>query len=488
MENLLNKTIPQIQEMIAGGKLSYFELMGEIENNVKEKEDDIKAYLTLDLKKAKLKAKKLDGVGTSLLNGIPMSVKDTFVTSGVKTTVASKMLADFVPEYDAVSYKRLIDSGALLVGKTNMDEFAHGFTTEYSAFQVTRNPWNLNNVPGGSSGGAAASIASRTALIALASENFGSIVQPAALCGVVGIKPTYGRASRYGIIAMASSLECPGIMARCVEDAAIGLEAIVGVDPLDATTLNVAKERFYDQLNLDVKGKKIAVIKPIMQAVSAEIVLAIEEMIRVYKKMGVEVREIDWYDLDIDSKIYDILYRSEVASNLARYDGIRYGYRTEKETKTLDELYQQNRDMFGKHVKRQIVTAPITIDKDNPRDSIYYQALKIRRKNRDYIDKLFLEYDAIVTPATTFGELAIGKTADEKWREENRNLARINGTAMCPTVLYGYPSISFPIGFLKPTAPVGVHVFSKRLNEQGILNLAYAYQEATGLKCLTPKT
>ena len=488
MSDLLNKTIPEIHDFVRKGEASYAELFEETRKRIDNTEKDIKAYLTLDLDRAEEKsqdANAADAEHKSLI-GIPASIKDTFVTKGVRTTVASRMLEDFVPEYSATSYERLVSDGAVMVGKTNMDEFAHGFTCEYSAFQTTRNPWNLNCVPGGSSGGGAASVAARTSLIALASENFGSIVQPAALCGVVGFKPTYGRASRYGIIAMASSLESPGIIARCVEDAAIGVESIIGIDPRDATTLDTPKEKLLANLNRNIKGKKIAVIKPIMEIVDSEIVEAIESALDTYKRLGAEIVEIDWYDLDRDLKIYDVLYRSEVASNLARYDGIRYGYRTDKAVKSLEELYKENRYMFGEHVKRQIMTSPLAIDEKRPEESIYYQTLKLRRKNQEYIDELFEEFDAIVTPASTFIELEIGKSADEKWRAENRHLAKPNGASLCPTVLYGYPAISFPIGFSAKDMPIGIHMYGKRLGEQGILNLAYAFQEETGLKCLDP--
>jgi len=488
MKSLLDKPIFEIQKDISVGELSYSELFDEVSRQIDLKENRVRAYLTLSLDRARddIKSVKDKPEDPHSLYGIPLSVKDTFVTKGIRTTAASRILEDFVPEYDATSYKRLIDTGVVMMGKTNMDEFAHGFTSEYSAFQETRNPWNLNNVPGGSSGGAAASVASRTSLIALASENFGSIIQPAALCGVVGFKPTYGRASRYGIIAMVSSLESPGIIGRCVEDVAMGIEAIIGLDPKDQTTLDSPKERLFKNLDLNIKGKKIAVVKPILDLVDSEIASQITSMLNVFRKLGAEVEEVPWYNLDIDSKIYDILYRSEVASNLARYDGIRYGFRTDKEVTSLNELYEEDRDRFGEHVKRQIATSPLTIEKRNPAESIYYQALKLRRKNQEYIDSYFKKYDAIVIPATAFMELGIGKTADEAWRKENRNLGKINGAAMCPTVLYGYPAISFPIGFSKSGVPVGVNLFGKRLDEQGVLNLAYAYQEETGLKCLNP--
>lgn len=482
--SVLDLPIFKINELISNKKISYKELFGEVEKQIEKYEKNIGAYITLNYSGVNKGIEKLKK-GKSSLYGIPLSVKDTFVTKGIRTTAASKILEDFIPQYDATAYKRLKDAGMMTIGKTNMDEFAHGFTCEYSAFQVTKNPWNEKMVPGGSSGGSAASIASRTSLLSLASENFGSIVQPAALCGVVGMKPTYGRSSRYGIIAMASSLESPGIIARCVEDVAMGIATISGFDPLDSTTLVTKKEDLFGNLNTNIKGKKIAIIKPIVKLVDKKIQEHLHNMVLVFESMGASVHEIDWYDLTIDSQIYDVLYRSEVSSNLARYDGIKYGYRTNKTILNLDELYKENRDVFGEHVKRQIETSPFVIEKKKPEESMYYQVLKLRRKQRAYIDDLFKNYDAIVTPVTTFIDLEIGKSRENNWRKENRELGKINAAAICPTVLYGYPAISFPIALSNGT-PVGVNMFSMRLNEQTLLNLAYSYQEETGLKCLNP--
>lgn len=477
----------QIASLLRKKKLRHRELVETCIKQIQKVEDKVGAFITLTLDKALKNADRLDRLATPegpLLRGIPISVKDTFTTKDVRTTTGSKMLGDFIPPYDATSYKRLEDQGTILLGKTNMDEFAHGFTTEYSAFKTTKNPWDVTKIPGGSSGGSAASIAAGEALLSLGSENYGSIIQPSSYCGVVGMKPTYGRASRYGIIAMVSSLECPGIMARCVEDVAIGMSAISGIDPMDATTVNRARDDYYKNLSRQISGKKIAIIKPIMSEIDSTVTQHIESACAVFKKIGVTIGEVDWYDLSIDSTIYDILYRSEVASNLARYDGVRYGYHPEQMSSNLEQYYLSSRSLFGEHVKRQIITDPITLTER--KDDVYRSALKMRRINRDYIDNIFKSYDAIITPASPFLSIAIGQVKDPIWREKNRKYGRLNAAILCPTALYGYPAISFPISGGKDGLPVGLNMFSARFCEQKLFDLAYAFQEESGLKCLKP--
>ncbi|MFW5720276.1 MAG: amidase family protein [Candidatus Dojkabacteria bacterium] len=485
---LLEKPIPELRKLLNAKKVSFQELMHIVSDRITYSETTINAYLTTRLDECIQEARDMDRgkykkEKDSLLFGIPVSIKDSFTTKGIRTTAASKILENFVPEYNATAYARLQMAGSLVTGKVNMDEFAHGFTCEYSAFKKTANPWDTGTVPGGSSGGSAASVASREAFLSLASENFGSIIQPAALCGVVGMKPTYGRSSRFGIIAMASSMECPGIIGKCVEDVAIGIEEISGSDPLDATSVARPVENFYACLNKDLQGVKIAVIQPIVERVSQEISRAIEASCKELEKLGAIVEKINWYDLDIDGQMYDIFYRAEVSSNLARYDGIRFGNRPDRDFTSLEDYYLECRDAFGRHVKRQIITDPISLTEN---DEIYTQAQRIKHQNRDYIDRLFQKYSAIITPATTFTSLQLGQAEDTQWREENRHLAKINASMMSPTVLYGYPAVSFPIHVIAEKTPIGIHMFARRFDEQSLLNIAYAFQEATQLKCLQP--
>ena len=487
-KSVLQLSIPAIHQLIKQRKLSIVELCQETLQQINQHEDQVKAFITQIPAEQLLTAARdldanLDPEQLNLLYGIPISVKDTFTTQGVRTTAASKILADFIPPYDATAYRRLKDQRSLLIGKTNMDEFAHGFTTEYSAFYPTKNPWNLKMIPGGSSGGSAASVAYRSSLLSLASENFGSIIQPAALCGVVGMKPTYGRASRFGIIAMASSLESPGIIGRCVEDVAIGISAISGHDSQDATSLALASIDLYANLATKPRQCRIAIIRPILEQLDHTVVSQFMKGIDLLRQFGCTIDEIDWYDLELDGQIYDILYRAEVASNLARYDGIRYGYRDQTDSSELHDYYIKSRSVFGKHVKRQILSDPVTLSQDE--NDLYHHALRLRRQNRDYIDALFEQYDVIATPATTFLKLEINQAADTKWREQNRHLAKINAAMICPTVLYGYPAITFPIQ-LHQGIPVGVNMYSARLHEQTLLDTAYHYQEKSGLKWLSP--
>jgi len=297
------------------------------------------------------------------------------------------------------------------------------------------------------------------------------------------MKPTYGRSSRYGIIAMASSLECPGIMGKCIEDVAIGTEVISGFDPLDATSLHSPVGNFYRDLSTKVAGNKIAIIKPPLKFIDKEIISALENSIKIFRKIGVRVDFIDWYGLDSDAQIYDILYRAEVSSNLARYDGICYGYRSLKPVEHLHDYYLATRNKFGDDVKRQILTDPVSLSESG---SIYFNALKLRRNNRDYIDSILEKYTAVVTPTSTFVDLPIGSATKNTWKKSHRQDGQIVAAILCPSVLYGYPAITFPIGFSKNNMPIGINLFSGRLEEQKVLNLAYAFQEESGLKCLIP--
>ncbi len=490
MINIAKSTITELQKFISGGHISKGSLIDFVSTNISKYEDQIKAFITLNnplgagSSSVTLDLRNSENLKESWspLLGIPVSVKDVFNTKNIKTTAGSKILEDYIPPFSATVYKRLKNRGALLVGKTNMDEFAHGFTNEYSAFYPTKNPWNLNKVPGGSSGGSAASISAGMAFLSLASENYGSIVQPSSLCGVVGFKPTYGRSSRYGIIAMASSLECPGIIGRCVEDVALGISSILGKDPLDATSIESKKESLHENISRDVSGAKIAIIRPFLELVGAEISGVVENFGKVMESLGVGVDYIDWYDLEIDGKVYDILYRSEVSSNLARYDGMRFGHQPEG-VDDLHEYYVKSREKFGVHVKRQIVTSPVSLSENA---DLYNTALKVRHLNRNFVDGLLEKYSVIITPATVFTDLDIGASADSEWREKNRNLGKINSALMCPSVLFGYPAMSIPAGFSKNNMPIGVHAFSKRMGEQNLIDTGFAFQEKTGLKFLNP--
>lgn len=487
-DDLLEKSIIELHNLLSKGEISHLDLLNSVIRNINRYEDKVKAYITIDLERAADTAKNLNkNSQDSLLCGIPISVKDTFTTEGVRTTVASRILESFISPYDATSYARLKEKGAVLLGKTNMDEFAHGFTTEYSAFSSTNNPWDLDKVPGGSSGGSAASVAAREAVLSLASENFGSIIQPASLCGVVGIKPTYGCASRYGLIAMVSSLECPGIIGKCVEDVAIGMTAISGKDPKDLTTINMDNEDLLSKLSRKIKGGKIAVVENFLNCVDSEISRLIKDSVEVYKKLGVKTGYIKWDDFEVDFNIYEVLYRAEVASNLARYDGLRFGFRDIRKHKNLQDYYIASRDVFGNHVKRQIITDPITLDVKSETESRYIQALKVRRLRKDFFDSILKKYDVIVTPTTVFTSLEKGSTEDKRWRDQNRELGKIIGAIMCPTALYGYPAITFPIGLSETGMPIGLQMYSARLSEQKLFDYAYSFQEETKIKCLKPK-
>lgn len=492
--DIVNSSISDLTEAIYKKKVSCVALYEAVCDRIASHENTINAYITVVLDEALRRAQALDkhiakssdislSRSSNPLLGIPFSVKDVFATKGIKTTVASKMLKNYVPPFNATVYDRLVNAGGVTMGKTNMDEFAHGFTTEYSACNTTKNPWDIRMVPGGSSGGSAASVAARMALLSLASENFGSIAQPSALCGVFGMKPTYGISSRYGLIAMASSLECPGIIGRCVEDVAVGISVISGRDVKDATSIESNTRVILNTGVPDISSMQIGVVEEIVARVDTSVQDAIQDMLHTYSSLGATIIKLSWYDLETDGQIYDVLYRAEVASNLARYDGIRYGNRAESD-QSLDDYYVSSREAFGPHVKRQILTDPVTLCGE--KGDVYTSALRLRRIHREYIDKIFTSVDAVCMPATTFLSLELGKTADKRWRNEHRELGTTTSAMMCPTVLYGYPSITLPIAVVNKRYPVGGMLFAQRFREQTVLSLAYAFQEATGLKFLDP--
>lgn len=477
-------TIRELHDGLVKKRFSSLDLAKYCLRRTETLEKRLKAFITLCPKKALTKASLVDrkiarGMKISLLAGIPVAIKDSFVTKDLKSTTASQILKDFRPVYDAVAVGRLKENDAVIIGKTNLDEFSLGFTTETSAFEISSNPWDFSRSPGGSSGGSAAAVSSGESFYALCSEHFDSIRQPAAWCNLVGLKPTYGRASRYGIVTMASSLECPGPMTKTVEDAAIVLEAISGWDPGDATTLKESVPRYSKCLSSQVEGIKVGLPREYFTSdVELGVRKAVSEAISVLRKLGVEFKEIDLFSARFVSAVYGVLYRAEVASNLARYDGVRYGYW--QESRSLQEMYDNNRKVFGPLVKKQILTDVRSVAGGRFEDA-YRRALKVRELiTRDFKERVFRKVDLIVGPMSPCVAFKKGFFHDGEYQrtpKTDRFRPLVDAIAGLPT-LCGYPGISVPCGF-SDGLPVGLQIYGPALSEQKILNLAFTYEQET---------
>jgi aspartyl-tRNA(Asn)/glutamyl-tRNA(Gln) amidotransferase subunit A len=424
-----------------------------------------------------MKARKIDeriknGEKLGDLAGIPIAMKDNMCTIGKKTTCGSKMLENFIPPYNATVIDKLEEEGAIIVGKTNMDEFAMGSSTENSAFKVSKNPWDLERVPGGSSGGSAAAVTAGEAFIALGSDTGGSIRQPASLCGIVGLKPTYGLVSRYGLIAYASSLDQIGPLSKDVEDTAIMLNVIAGHDRRDSTSANREKIDYKKSLINDIKGMKIGVPKEyfsegINDGVKKIIYNALEKLV----ELGAEYEEISLPYTKYALPTYYIIAPAECSSNLARFDGIRYGYRTEK-FDGIDDLYTKTRsEGFGEEVKRRIMIGTHSLA-SGYYDAYYNKAMKVRTLIKNDFDKAFKKYDCIITPTVPDKAFKIGEKIDDPLSMYMSDVCTV------PINIAGLPAISIPAGFID-SMPIGMQIVGKHFDEETILKVAYTFEKNT---------
>jgi len=389
--------------------------------------------------------------------GIPVSIKDNFCTIGIQTTASSKVLEGFIPPYDATVVSRLKNAGVVIVGKTNLDAWAHGSSTETSDFGTTKNPWNIEHLPGGSSGGSAAATAADESLAAIGSETAGSIRQPADWCGVVGLKPTYGRVSRYGVVAMASSLDSPGPITKSVEDAALILQILAGKDQFDATTLPDVTENYSANLTKKISGLKIGVSDEYFEGVNAQVKQKVLEALNVLEKMGAKLVEIKLFEPKYAIAVYTILQRAEVSSNLARYDGIRFG---------------QDRSFFGEEAKRRIMLGTYALSAGYY-DQYYNKARKVRTVIVEDFKRAFKEVDVIIAPTNPTTALPIGASKDNPMFGEKADML------VEPSSIAGLPGINVPCGFSKEGLPIGMQIIGPQLSESLILNVAYQYEQAT---------
>ena len=474
--NITDLSVHELVEKLENKELTRKEILNAYIDRINEKEDEVKAFVTILDKEA---LNKLDDIQEKIDNGeiknrlagIPIGIKDNMCTKGIKTTCSSKMLENFVSPYDATVIEKLNEENLINLGKLNMDEFAMGGSTEHSYFKKTRNPWNLERVPGGSSGGSAAAVAAGMVPWALGSDTGGSIRQPASFCGVVGLKPTYGLVSRYGLVAFASSLDQIGPITKDVKDSAILLNIIAGHDKKDTTSVDMPKKDYVKALKNDVKGLKIGAPKEFLaEGTNKEVKEKIEEAIKIYKDLGATVEEISLDVAKYSLATYYIIACAEASSNLGRFDGIRYGYRA-KDYKDLNELFKKSRsEGFGDEVKRRIILGTYVLS-SGYYDAYYKKAQKVRTLVMNEFDKAFEKYDVILTPTSPTVAFKIGEKTSDPLQMYLSDICTVSVN------IAGLPGISIPCGVDSNNMPIGMQLIGNKFQEETILNAAYTFEQ-----------
>ncbi len=461
-------TVHELQYKLNNHELTSYDITKAYLDRIKEKEESVGAFVTVTDDLALEMAKKAD---EQKLSGIPIGLKDNLCTKGIKTTCSSKMLENFIAPYDATVVEKIKNANMPILGKLNMDEFAMGSSTENSYIKVTHNPWNLNKVPGGSSGGSAAAVAANMVPWALGSDTGGSIRQPASLCGVVGLKPTYGLVSRYGLVAFASSLDQIGPITKDVKDTAILLNLIAGHDEKDTTSSDVPKVDFVKSLKNDVKGMKIGVPKEFFgDGIDKEVKDKLNEAINIYKELGAEVEECSLNVAEYALATYYIVACAEASSNLGRFDGIRYGYRA-KDFKDLKDLYTKSRtEGFGDEVKRRIILGTFVLS-SGYYDAYYKKAQKVRTYVKKQFDEQFEKYDVLLTPVSPTTAFNIGE------KKENPLEMYLADICTVSINIASVPAISLPCGVDSRGMPIGMQLIGDRFSEETILNAAYTFEQ-----------
>ena len=470
-------TVHELQEKLKNKELTIKEITKAYTDKINEKEKDVQAFVTVLTDEAEKKAEDIqnkieNGEIEGAFAGIPIGIKDNICTKGVKTTCSSRMLENFVSPYDATVMKNINNENMINLGKLNMDEFAMGGSTEYSYFKKTKNPWNLNKVPGGSSGGSAAAVASNMVPWALGSDTGGSIRQPSSFCGVVGLKPTYGLVSRYGLVAFASSLDQIGPITKDVRDSAMLLNIIAGHDKKDTTSVEIEKKDYTKCLKNDVKGLKIGVPKEFFaEGINEEVKNTIYEAIEKYKELGAEVEEFSLDVAKYSLATYYIIACAEASSNLGRFDGIRYTYRT-GEFKNLKELYKKSRsEGFGPEVKRRIILGTYVLS-SGYYDAYYKKAQQVRTLVMNEFNKAFEKYDVVLTPTSPTVSFDIGSKSGNPLEMYLADICTVSVN------IAGLPGISIPCGVDKQGMPIGMQLIGNKFCEETILNAAYTYEQA----------
>ena len=474
------KTIKEIKKMISQKEISHKEIIQDVYRLVKENAN-LNAFITLNEEKSLKKAENLDNNPSDCsLAGIPIAQKDLFCTKGLRTTCGSKILDNFIPPYTATVIENLENAGCISVGKTNMDEFAMGSSNETSYFGNVHNPWGDNLVPGGSSGGSASAIAAGIVPAASGTDTGGSIRQPASLCGITGIKPTYGRISRWGMIAFASSLDQAGPMARTVEDCALLLNEMCSHDIKDTTSLDNEIPNFEDNLNNSLKGKKIGVVKDLdLSSLDKDVIEVYENSLKEFISMGAELVDVSLPNLALSVPTYYVVAPAECSSNLSRFDGVKFGRRS-KDPKSLEELYVQTRsEGFGDEVKRRILIGSYVLSAGYY-DAYYKKAQQVRRLIKQDFDKAFLSVDVIMTPTTRGPAFDIGSKGSDPIQMYLEDLFTISAN------LAGLPAMSLPNGNID-NKPIGLQIIGNFLDESSILNFGHMYQTKTNWHMFSPE-
>lgn len=482
---LYRLTAHELHELLVKKEISAVELSEAVFNRIESVEDKICAYITQTKEKAFERARYVDGLirngeKVSPLCGIPVAVKDNMCTDGIRTTAASKILANFIPPYSATVVKKLDAAGAVMVGKTNMDEFAMGSSTENSAFFPTRNPWDTGRVPGGSSGGSAAAVSSGEAVCALGSDTGGSIRQPASFCGVVGIKPTYGAVSRFGLIAFASSLDQIGAFSRDVTDCALMLNAICGHDPMDSTSAKFEVPDYTGFLINNIRGMKIGVPKEYMaEGIDPGVCGVIEEAMALLESLGAIVEYTTLPHSEYALPTYYLIAPAEASSNLARYDGVRYGFRAEGAEDVID-MFMKTRSLgFGAEVKRRIMLGTYSLAAGYY-DAYYLKALKVRTLIKEDFDRAFKKYDLLISPVSPTTAFRIGEKTDDPLQMYLSDICTISIN------LAGIPGVSIPCGF-SGGMPVGLQLVGRHFSEGTLLRVAYTFEQNTEYHKMFPE-
>jgi aspartyl-tRNA(Asn)/glutamyl-tRNA(Gln) amidotransferase subunit A len=479
-------SIRELHQQLTSKQRSAVEIAQEAIDRVQALEPQLKSFLCVTPEVALAQARAVDakiaaGEAIGLLAGIPIALKDNLCTKGIPTTCASRILEGFIPPYESTVTAKLMAAGAVALGKTNLDEFAMGSSTENSGYQVTANPWDITRVPGGSSGGSAAAVAANQAVVSLGSDTGGSIRQPAAFCGIVGLKPTYGLVSRFGLVAYASSLDQIGPFGRTVEDAAILLEAIVGYDDRDSTSLKVATPKYSELLKPELpKGLRIGIINETFgEGLDPVVADAVKKAVEHFVGLGAIVKEISCPRFRYGLPTYYVLAPSEASANLARYDGVKYGVR--QETENLLSMYTKTRaEGFGAEVKRRIMLGTYALSAGYY-DAYYLKAQKVRTLIKQDFEKAFEEVDILITPTTPSTAFKAGeKTADPL-------SMYLSDLMTIPVNLAGLPGISIPCGFDDNGMPIGMQLIANVLREDLLLQASYAYEQSTTWHQQSPK-
>ncbi|WP_042225191.1 Asp-tRNA(Asn)/Glu-tRNA(Gln) amidotransferase subunit GatA [Oceanobacillus manasiensis] len=474
--SLFDYTIKELEEKLHNKEITIEELVDTSYKRINEVDSEVHAFLTLNEEAARKQAKELDAAEdkSAALFGMPSGIKDNIVTKALRTTCASQFLDNFDdPLYNATVVEKLNKENTITIGKLNMDEFAMGSSNENSSYDPTRNPWNTDYVPGGSSGGSAAAVAAGEVLFSLGSDTGGSIRQPAAFCGVVGLKPTYGRVSRFGLVAFASSLDQIGPITRSVEDSARVLEVIAGHDPMDSTSANVEVPAYTESLTNDVKGLKIAVPEEYLsEGVTPEVRESVMEALKVYEDLGATWEKVSLPHSKYAVATYYLISSSEASANLARFDGVRYGVRSENADNMIDMFKKSRSEGFGDEVKRRIMLGTFALS-SGYYDAYYKKAQKVRTLIKNDFDKIFEDYDVVIGPTAPTPAFKVGEKVDDPLTMYANDILTI------PVNLAGVPGISVPCGFSEKGLPIGLQIIGKHFDESTVFRAAHAFEKVT---------